>query len=175
MVEPYFEQQLTYDSFHNNLSDDLSMKISKMYEMFKAAGEQGGPLFFILMMNHLLSDTEEAALSLNERVKKFSIKSVQGKNIYPGISLLQGAVKRVQHINKIPEDMVRTTLNIMQTSSVETFNAQFNIIQKQRTQNAMLKKNGGQDDWNVNDIFTLAQGEYLNMLNDNTWEWAGST
>jgi hypothetical protein len=54
------------------------MKISERYETFKA-GEQGGPLFFILMMNHLLSDTEEAAQSLNERVKKFSVKWCKAK------------------------------------------------------------------------------------------------
>jgi hypothetical protein len=63
------------------------MKISETYKTFKV-GEQGGPLFVILMMNNLLSDTEEAALSLNERVKKFSIKSVQGENIYRVVSLL---------------------------------------------------------------------------------------
>jgi hypothetical protein len=63
MIEPYLEQdlQLTYDFFQNNVSEDLSMKISETYKTFKA-GKQGGPLFFILMMNHLLTDTEEAAL-----------------------------------------------------------------------------------------------------------------
>ncbi len=82
------------------------------------------------MMNHLLSDTEEVTLSLNKRVKEISIKSVQGKNIYQVISLLQGAVKRLQHINNMPDNIVRTTLNVMQTSSVNAFNAHPNIIQK---------------------------------------------
>jgi hypothetical protein len=41
------------------------MKISKSYETFKA-GKQGGALFFILMVNHLPSDTGEVAQSLNE-------------------------------------------------------------------------------------------------------------
>jgi hypothetical protein len=69
MVATFFEQnlQLTYEFFQNNVSEDLVMKISETCDTFKA-GEQGGPLFFILMMNHLLSDTEEAAQSLNERV-----------------------------------------------------------------------------------------------------------
>jgi hypothetical protein len=85
MVESYFEQnlQLTYDFFQNNVSDNLRMKILEMYKMFKA-GKQGRRAFiiFILMMNHLLNKTKEAALSLNERVEKFSIrKSIQGENI----------------------------------------------------------------------------------------------
>jgi hypothetical protein len=60
MVERYSEQCL----------GQPIMKISEIYETFKA-GEQGPFLFCILMRNHLLSDTkeEEAALSLNEKVK----------------------------------------------------------------------------------------------------------
>jgi hypothetical protein len=44
------------------------MKVSETYESFKA-GENGGLLFFILMMNHLLSGTEEAASALVTKVK----------------------------------------------------------------------------------------------------------
>jgi hypothetical protein len=64
MSEPYFIQnlKLTYCFFQNNVLDDLSMKISETYKTFKA-DEQRGPLFFILMMNHLLSDTQEAAIT----------------------------------------------------------------------------------------------------------------
>lgn len=71
---------------------DLSMKLSKTYQTLKS-GKQGGPLLFILRMKHLLSNTEETVLSLNERLKKFPFKSVQGKNIYRVDSLIQGAVK----------------------------------------------------------------------------------
>jgi hypothetical protein len=67
MANAYFEQnlELTYNFFQNNISD----------ENF-AVGEHGGPLFFIPMMNHLFSNTKEAAISLNNRVKKFDIKTV---------------------------------------------------------------------------------------------------
>jgi hypothetical protein len=142
MVATFFEQnlQLMYEVFQNNVSEDLVMKISETYDTFKA-GEQGGPLFFILMrMNHLLSDTEEAAQSLNERVKNFLIKSVQGENIYRVVSLLRGAMKRLQHINKMPDNIVKTLLNVMQTSSADAFNAQFNHIQRQRKQTLFCAK-----------------------------------
>jgi hypothetical protein len=170
MANVYFEQNLdlTYDFFQNNVSDDLSMKISETYETF-AVGEQGGPLFFILMMNHLLSDTEEAAISLNDRVKKFDIKTVEGENIFRVVSLLRGAVKRLQHINKMPEDIVRTLLNVMQTSSVESFNQQFNHLQKQRKQNSVLRQTGGAATLRWEDIFMLAESEYRDYVNDNLW------
>jgi hypothetical protein len=68
-----------------NLEGNLSIKSSEMFETFKA-GKYRGRFFLILMINHILSNTEEVASSLNERVKKF--KYVQGKNIYQGVSLL---------------------------------------------------------------------------------------
>jgi hypothetical protein len=170
MANVYFEQnlELTYDFFQNNLSDDLSMKISETYETY-AVGEQGGPLFFILMMNHLLSDTEEAAISLNNRVKKFDIKTVEGENIFRVVSLLRGAVKRLQHINKMPEDIVPTLLNVMQTSSVESFNQQFNHLQKQREQNSVLRQTGAAASLHREDIFMLAESEYRDYANNNLW------
>jgi hypothetical protein len=170
MANVYFEQnlELTYDFFQNNVSDELSMKISETYETF-AVGEQGGPLFFILMMNHLLSDSEEAAISLNERVKKFDIKNVEGENIFRVVSLLRGAVKRLQHINKMPEDIVRTLLNVMQTSSVDSFNQQFSHLQKQRKQNSVLRRTGGSASLRWEDIFVLAESEYRDYVNDNLW------
>jgi hypothetical protein len=67
------------------------MKISETYET-STVGEQGDPLFFILIMNHLLSDTKEAAISLNNRVKKFDTKTVEGENIF--FSLLTSYVEQ---------------------------------------------------------------------------------
>jgi hypothetical protein len=120
-----------------------------------------------MMMNHLLSDTEEAAISLNNRVKKFGIKTVEGENIFRVVSLLRGAVKRLQHINKMPEDIVRTLLNVMQTSSVESFNQQFNHLQKQRKQNSVLRQTGAAASLCWEDIFMLAESEYRDYVNDN--------
>jgi hypothetical protein len=70
MVKSWFAQnlQLTYTFFSNNVSEDLCLTVSETYESFPA-GQQGGPLFFILMMNHLLSDTEEVTLSLVTHLK----------------------------------------------------------------------------------------------------------
>jgi hypothetical protein len=170
MANVYFEQnlELTYDFFQNNVSDDFSMKISETYETF-AFGEQGSPLFFILMMNHLLSDAKEAAISLNNRVKKFDIKTVEGENIFRVVSILCGAVKRLQHINKMPEDIVRSLLNVMQTSSVEPFNQQSNHLQKQRKQNSVLRQTGAAASLRWEDIFMLAESEYRDYVNDNLW------
>jgi hypothetical protein len=49
-------------------------------------------------------------------------------------------MKRLEHINKMPDDIVKTLLNVMQTSSVDAFNAQFNHIQRQQDKVRILKE-----------------------------------
>jgi hypothetical protein len=73
------------------------------------------------MMNHLLSYIEEAQQSLlnTKCVNKFSIQSVQGKNVYRIVSLILGAMKTMQRINKMAEDVVRMLINIADTTSVD--------------------------------------------------------
>jgi hypothetical protein len=94
---------------------------------------------------------------------------IEGDNIFRVVSLQRGAVKRLQHINKMPEDIVRTLLNVMQTSSVESFNQQFNHLQKQRKQNSVLRQTGAAASLRWEDIFMLAESEYRDYVKDNLW------
>jgi hypothetical protein len=77
MVDTWFKEnrRLTYDFF---VTDDLFLKVSKTCDKY-TQWEWGGPLFFILMMNQLLADTKEAALSLQKRVKEFKISNIDAK------------------------------------------------------------------------------------------------
>jgi hypothetical protein len=74
MLDTWFEENLfvTYDFFQNNVADDLFLKVSKTYNQYPCS-ECGGPLFFILMLNQLLADTEEATASFQKCVKEFKI------------------------------------------------------------------------------------------------------
>jgi hypothetical protein len=57
-----------YAFYQNKISKDLVMRYPKRIRCLKLVSKED-LCFFILMMNHLLSDTEEVAQSLNERVK----------------------------------------------------------------------------------------------------------
>jgi hypothetical protein len=176
MNETWFSQnlQLTCSFFQNNISEDQWMKISETYEGFNT-GEQGGPLFFILMMNHLLSDTEEAASSLLKKVKTFQIKKVIGEDISKVTSLLRGAINCLTSIHKLPDDIIKILLIVFQTTSVDDFNATFNLLEKQRKQSAVLRQTGASTGITAADIFTLAESEYRDMLLDNKWTGVHNT
>jgi hypothetical protein len=125
--ETYAENlKLTYNFFQNNVEDDLFEKVFEQYDGMKQE-QKGGPLFFIIMMNILLSHTEEAALALNERGRKFKLTILPGENVDKAVSLLRGALKRLKSIDKIPQDIIRVLIAVMQTSSVEEVNATFTI------------------------------------------------
>jgi hypothetical protein len=170
LSDPWFEEnlQLTYDYFQKNVSDDLWMKVCETYDHFKPS-EQGGPLFFILMMNHLLSDTEEAASSLVARITDFKITNIRGEDIYKVVSLLRGACNRLRHINKLPEDIIKTLLAVFQTSSVDSFNETFHLLQKTRKHAAVLRKTGSTPDLSLEEIFKLAESDYRDMIQDSQW------
>jgi hypothetical protein len=170
MNEEWFIQnlQLTHTFFQHNVSDELWMKISETCEAFKA-GEKGGPLFFILMMNHLLSDTEEAASALVTKVKTFKIRKLPGKDIYKVVSLLRGAINCLNYIHKLPEDIIKILLQVFQTSLVADFNSTFLLLEKQRKQQAVLLRTGAPPDILASDIFTFAESKYRDMQTQNKW------
>jgi hypothetical protein len=170
MDPDFFEQNLslTHDFFANNVEDNLWMKVAENYDTFDH-GEQGGPLFFIIMLNHLLSDTEEAAASLVKKVKTFEIRKVTGEDIYKVVSLLRGAINRLTYIHKLPDDITKLLLIVFQSTSVPDFNATFQLLDKQRKQQAVLRRTGGVSTLEPQDIFTLAESEYRDMLLANTW------
>jgi hypothetical protein len=176
LPDPWFEEnlQLTYDYFQQNVSDDLWMKVCESYDQYKVS-EQGGPLFFILMMNHLLSDTEEAASSLVARLNDFKITNIRGEDIYKVVSLLRGACNRLRHINKLPEDIVKTLLTVFQTSSVDSFNETFHLLQKTRKHAAVLRKTGSTPDLTLEGIFKLAESDYRDLCQDSLWSGATTT
>jgi hypothetical protein len=57
------------DYMKNNVTENLWNKVLEKYKPFQEK-QKGGPLFFKLMMNQLLSNTESAAKALVERVEK---------------------------------------------------------------------------------------------------------
>jgi hypothetical protein len=176
LSDTWFEQnlQLSHDYFQNNTSDDLWMKVSESYDNYKAS-EQGGPLFFILMMNHLLSDTEEAAASLVKRVTEFKITNIRGEDIYKVVSLLRGAVNRLTYIKLLPKDIIKLLLTVMQTSSVISFNETFHLLQKDRKQAAVLRKTGPTSGITIPEIFLLAESEYRELVEESKWNGVSTT
>ena len=100
VVETYKDNlQYTYRYFTNNMTNELWEKVYKMYNKYKPA-EKGRPLFFIIMINKLLSNTTKVVNTLAMRIKGFNLQTLPGKNIDNAVSLLQGAITCLSQIKK---------------------------------------------------------------------------
>jgi hypothetical protein len=124
--------KLTLDYMKNNVTENLWNKVLDKYNPFQEK-HKGGPLFFKLMMNQLLSNTKSAAKSLVERVEKYNIGNIQGEEVTKVTSQIASAINRLKQIGKVPQDMTINLLTIMQTSSVDEFNKVFAAIEFQKT------------------------------------------
>jgi hypothetical protein len=169
---------VTYNFMKNNVSDNLWEKTFEKYDQYSAS-ERGGPLFFILMLNVLLSNTAEAARTLETRVKNFKITSLRGEDIDRAVSLLRGALKRLNHIKKSDaiwkEDMTITLLKVLQTTSVDKFNAIFEGIERERLVNEVLQQTGNKTAYNFESLFSLAGVAYRVHCEQETWTGVSTT
>jgi hypothetical protein len=74
------------------------------------------------MLQQLVSNSEEAARSLQLRLEHLSIGEIDGENVDKAVSQIRGAIDRLTQIKKLPEDLTRKLLMIFQTTSVPEFN-----------------------------------------------------
>ena len=90
---------LTLDYFCTNCHDDLFIKTNEEYKLFDD-NQKGGPLFFILMIGNLLSNTREAAKSLEYKITNYKLTEQKGEDVSVSVSHLRGAMSRLIHIKQ---------------------------------------------------------------------------
>jgi hypothetical protein len=167
--------KLTLDYMKNNVTENLWNKVLEKYKPFHEK-QKGGPLFFKLMMNQLLSNTELAAKALVERVEKYNIRNIQWGEVMKVMLQIASAINRLKHIGKLPQDMTITLLTIMQTSSVDEFNKVFAAIEVQKTGDDLNQSSTAYVkcfNYTVDDILSVAEAQYLKLFEKG--QWTGAT
>jgi hypothetical protein len=168
-AEILFEQnlKLSFDLLENHCSEELWDKTMDKYNRYSQL-EKGGPLFCIIMMSKLLSNTEEASVALTKRIIDFKLSNLQGENVDKATSLLGGEVKRLAQIKRVTQNIVRTMLQIMQTTSVPKFNSTFELMETSIFVNDCepTLHVGVTGQFNVNTIFSIAEQKCASMMDN---------
>jgi hypothetical protein len=167
--------KLTLDYMENNVTENLSKKVLEKYKPFQEK-HKGGPLFFKLMMNQLLSNTESTAKALVERVDKYNIGNIQGEKVTKVTSQIACTINRLKQIGKLLRDMTTTLLTIMQTSSVDEFNKVFAEIEVQKTLDDFNQSSTMYVkcfNYTADDILSVAEVHYLKLFEKG--QWSGAT
>ena len=154
-------------------------KTNEEYELFDD-NQKGGPLFFILMIGNLLSNTREAAKSLEYKITNYKLTEQKGEDVSVAVSHLRGAMNRLIHIKqyKINNeahkefflDMYSKLLKVFQTTSVKEFNDIFAQFARQEELSQLMKTAGTvvpTPKFEV--LFKMAEAKYQEMLERDEW------
>ncbi len=138
---PYDIQDLQWgqELLENSCDEDLRIKVLERLRKFPDV-EQGSALYFYVMVRLIQTDVEHAARGLLLRLEKMTLRSLSGENIFTACSLIQGVLDRLRSIRKCPDDIDKTILTIMQTSSVDDFNDVFRTLSHNNLLDVGVKK-----------------------------------
>jgi hypothetical protein len=126
--------------------------------------EQGGALFFLIMIQLVQTDPEQAVRALTEKLESLSLKSLAGKNIFTACSLIRAVMDRLKTVNKVPHHVEATILDILQTSSLEDFNSVLKTLQDNRFLGLSIQQKI------MEQILVLAKLLYTRLLAKGVWK-----
>ena len=124
-AKEYYHDNLTliFKHLENNMTHKLFEKCFEHYDTYPQI-QQDRPLLFVIMMKTLVSSSK-ATQHLKDMVKNLKISDSKGENVLRMVSLIWGAYKHLKWIKRVPNHFVNQILQVLQTSSVPTFNKYF--------------------------------------------------
>ena len=167
---------LTAEYLHKACEPSLERKVKETYNTYSPE-EQGGPLFFKILMDTLQNNSEEASLYLINMVKQLNISKLDGKNVATANTLIRSALSRLTNLkdengkSRMPDDMYKSLIKVYQTSSVAEFNETFALLEKQQRISMNLKKvkQGLTTELTIDELVQLAENTYNQLCQTNQW------
>jgi hypothetical protein len=68
------------------------------------------------MINELLDTAEDATKLIEERIRNFSLKTIEGENVKNAKQLPLSGIHRLEQVNRLPTDIVLVLIKVFQTS-----------------------------------------------------------
>ena len=113
---------LTFRLMEQCCEPELCSRVNERF-MTIPIEEQGGPTYFKIAMDCIMSVSYNISLALiNKKVDHMRIRNYEGENVLTAVSFLRGALNRLEMSDDLPKIIVYKVLNIMQTSSNHRFN-----------------------------------------------------
>jgi hypothetical protein len=157
--------QWSQELIENSCDEDLRIKVLERLRPIPDV-EQGGPLFYYMMIQLIQTDAEQAVRTLIDKLEHLSLKTLSGENIFTACSLIRGVLARLKSVNQVPHDVETTLLDILQTSSVEDFNTVFKTLSDSKFLGIALAKT-------ADEILILAERLYTRLLSKGVWTGVG--
>ena len=114
------------------------------------------------MMRQIISSSEDSITTMIERVKTMKLGKFDGEDVSKATGQMRMAIKRLTILNKVPVEIKRNVLEVLQTSTVPKFNLFFSQLQINLKQLVNL-------DIDVEDILSMADTQYKELLELGHW------
>jgi hypothetical protein len=114
--------QLSYTMLQEHTDHSLHTKILEIYDKYTDE-YKGGPLYFKLLMDFLVSDLQSVADSIIKHIQSYKIRDVKGEDV--SVTLLRNGCDRLHSVHHLPNDMPRTLVQVFHTTSNGDFNRYF--------------------------------------------------
>jgi hypothetical protein len=83
--------QWSQELIENSWDEDLRIKVLERLRPIPDV-EQGGPLFYYMMIQLIQTDAEQAVRTLIDKLEHLSLKTLSGENIFTACSLIRGVL-----------------------------------------------------------------------------------
>jgi Zinc knuckle len=116
--------KLTYEMLVNHTEHGLHVKIMELYDKFPPE-YQGGPLYFKILMDLMVSDLQSVAEAVLHHMKAYKIRDTKGEDVSKAVTLLRNGCDQLHSVHKLPTEMPLFVVKVFQTTSNSEFNKIF--------------------------------------------------
>jgi hypothetical protein len=169
----------SYLHFKNHANDNLYNDVNKAF-LKHDKKERGGPLFFKLLVDILLSSNETSLSSLESTIKKFNIAKDGMDDIPETIKTLEAGSLTILAMqddgserSPLPEKYVVDLFKVFQTTSVPLFNDKMAALHANLDLHRLTRKEKSLNTINnLESIFEIASNYYTELFNEGVWTQA---
>jgi hypothetical protein len=170
----------SYLHFHNHVEEILFDDVNKEFHDDFDKKQRGGPLFFKLLVDKVITSNENSLSALITTIKKYRIDT-DGKDDLPEcLKILKAGVKTIMAMQEdgsnpspLPDKFVVDLIAVLQTTSVSVFNetmkAFHSSLNIDRLKNGETTINSLP---NSQQIFTFAKNYHKEIFDEGIWHEA---
>jgi hypothetical protein len=167
----------TLDHLIANSEDTLVNKVNETHLSYPAV-QQGGPLFFKIMMDMLQDNSEDSAEFIISQVKNLKISEEKDEDVETVITKIRAAEQRLKNLKTrsgrqaYPAEFPDYILKVFQTSSVLEFNDFFKTLGVQQQIATLKSKTPDKDRLTTEQIISWAESHYRSLKTKEEWSGA---
>jgi hypothetical protein len=166
----------SYLHFKNHVNDNLYNDVNKVFLKHEKK-ERGGPLFFKLLVDTLLSSNETSLSSLESTIKKFNIAKDGMDDVPETIKTLEAGSLTILAMRDdgsgrppLPEKYVVDLFKVFQTTSVPVFNEKMAALHANLDLHRLTRKEKTLNTIdNLESIFDFATVFYEELFDEGVW------